>query len=388
MEDQDFFIVCGSILALWICLGLVGNIISLITWRVGRRCRNLPGATFFTALSFSDTITLATAGLNYDIQLLFGINLWDLNIVSCALLHTTWHLFFIVSTWIIVFLSIQRAMAVTQSLKSTRRTRRKKELVAVSILFVVSLMINLPFAFGAKMMPENWNKVADTNGNVSVCILESSFPSNASGYIFNGSVENKGYGVNAAEYYDNFSAARVKNTCNMVCGANPKSFYYKYEKEFHNWFIDFGLVFSAPLCILTVCNIIILVTVCRHKRNPALKDSRSNGRGSSALTARVVMLSVVQCVSVGPYSIASLIPGALPENNAVDMVFFDRLFTITVMIWYLNNCVNFILYNVFGQAFRRDCMDLFRRICRCPQQNRLIVSSRQFKHGSIRTSSL
>ena len=296
-----------------------------------------------------------------------------------------------VSTWIIVFLSIQRAIAVTQSLKSTRRTRRKKELLAVSILFAVSLVINLPFAFGAAMVPENENDVANSNGNASVNFVQNYVMSdlNETGGTLNASFGIKGYGQsNNYEIYVNYNASRVHDTRNMICGADSKSFYFKYEKEFHNWFMDFGLLFSAPVCILTVCNIIILVTVCRHKRNPALRNStRFNGRGSSALTARVVMLSVVQCISVGPFSIASLIPGALPDNKAVDMVFYDRLFTITVMIWYLNNCVNFILYNVFGQAFRRDCMGLFRRIFRCNQRKQPIVISRQSKDAT-RTFSL
>ena len=261
--------------------------------------------------------------------------------------------------------------------------------MAVAILFGVSLVINLPFAFGAAMVPDKGGNTDDRNDSVNGTLVQSFVTSDLDETIVycNSSLDSKrfckGFSENNFNHSDSVEGSKHK----MICGANPDSFYFKHEKVFHNWFMDFGLLFSAPVSILTVCNIIILVTVCRHKRNPALRDStRFNGRGSSALTARVVMLSVVQCISVGPFSIASLIPGALPDNKAVDMVFYDRLFTVTVMIWYLNNCVNFILYNVFGQAFRRDCTGLFRRIFRCHQRKQPMVIVRHSKEATGTTS--
>ena len=367
MENKEFFRICGSILSIMICLGLIGNVISFVTWRVGKRCRNLPGATYLSALSLSDILVLGTAGIKYAIQLLFGLNLWDLNSVSCTLFHTTWHLFFLVSSWTVVFLTLERTIAVSQPLKSTWRTSQKTELVVVCSLFAVSLLINLPFTFGAKMIPANRNALQDanvTNANVinnsnnSEHVEISHGFINDSGMIANGSTSTK--------------------ADDMVCGADPDSFYSKYNNEFHNWFMDFGLLFAAPVSILTICNFIILIVLCRRKWDPALKDARTNQGLSRALTARVMILSLVQCVSVGPFSIAALVPGVIPDVKAVDTVFVDRLLTILVLIWYLNNCVNFILYSLFGNAFRRDCVDLFRKIC----------PSRQSRGSSVRFSNM
>ena len=345
--NKNFFLICGVVLSVMITFGLVGSVVSFVTWRTGKRCKNLPGATYLSALSLSDALILCTAGLKNVLQLLFGINLWDLNSVSCTIFHLTWHLFFLISTWIIVILTIDRTIDVTKPLQITRMTSQKTELVAVCIVFIASLFINLPFTLGARML--------QTSSSTEVNSDDDTHMNTTCNDIFHGRAGSRNESTSNASESSAISP-------NMVCGPDPDSFYYKYENEYHNWFIDFGLLFSAPVIILTVCNVIILVTLCRRKRNPTLIGSSVNDGVSSSLTARVVILSVVQCVSVGPFSIVALIPGVLPDNQATDTVFFDRLLTVLVLVWYVNNCVNFILYSLFGKAFRRDCVDLFRKM--------------------------
>ena len=336
--------LCGSILSVMVVLGIVGNIVSFITWRAGKFCKNCPGATYLTALAFSDTCVLCTAGMKYAIQLLFAINLWDLNEVSCRLFHTTWHFFFLVSTWIVVSLTLERTVAVCQPLKAAARTSKKQEMIVVGILAFISLLLNLPFTIGAKMMPAN---AAPAGTNLTENTTISVYSLNDSSIV--GS-------------HDHFKSSA---TGEMVCRADPDSFYFKYENEYHNWFIDFVLLFAAPVGILTVCNTIILTILCRRRQSTAFKETQLQGKEggvSGAMTVRVMILSLIQCISVGPFSVAALIPGVLPEVKAVDTVFVDRILTVLVLVWYLNNCVNFILYSVFGKSFRQDCADLFRKL--------------------------
>ena len=340
-----------------IILGIVGNIVSFITWRTGNYCKNCPGATYLTALAFSDTCVLCTAGMKYAIQLLFAINLWDLNEVSCRVFHTTWHFFFLISTWIVVSLTIERTMAVCRPLRAAIWNRKKQEMIVVLVLSIVSLALNLPFTVGAKMMPAG-EATQDTK-----VINVTQFQGQINGTL-----------VASTETNSSPSTA-----VRMVCRADPNSFYYKYENGFHNWFIDFVLLFSAPVGILTLCNAIILGILCRRRYNAVLRELQLPGGKdagvSGVLTIRVMLLSLVQCISVGPFSIAALIPGVLPEVKAVDTVFVDRILTVLVLVWYLNNCVNFILYSLFGRSFRQDCYYLFRRLFSSRQQFSTISNS-------------
>ena len=145
MVDKYFNQLCGSVLSVMISLSIVGNIVSFITWRTGNYCKNCPGATYLTALAFSDTCILCTAGMKYAIQLLFAINLWDLNEVSCRVFYTTWHFFFLISTWIVVSLTIERTMAVCRPLRAAIWNRKKHEMIVVFLLSIVAFSQELGF---------------------------------------------------------------------------------------------------------------------------------------------------------------------------------------------------------------------------------------------------
>ena len=329
MHDKEFKLLCGIVLFIIVVFGTVGNLVSLVTWRTGRRCKKFAGATYLTALALSDTLVLCTSGLKSVIELIFGINIWHLHEILCKVLHTTWHLFFLISTWVIVSLTIERTVAVGQPLKSSVRTRNKLEILVVFALSLVSLLLQLPFTIGAKVLPV-------------IVKNETSFSTTSK----------------------NYNERNRTNVPEQKCQADPSSFYFKYEDAYHNWFMDFALLFSVPLGILLVCNVIILVVVKR--RNPALQElawKRKPEVHSSAMTARVVALCLTLALSVGPYSIAALIPDLMSENKAVSTVFNDRLMMILLLIWYLNNSSNFILYSVTGRAFRRDCAAIFCRRC-------------------------
>ena len=338
MDDTEFKVLCGVILSLMVCFGIVGNVISLITWRVGRRCKNFPGATYLTALALSDTLVLCTSGIKSTIELIFQINIWHLNLAFCKVLHTTWHFFFLVSTWIIVSLTVERTVAVCQPLKSFGLWSKKRETIVVCVLTIFCFVVNLPFTVGAQILPTH---SASSNENHSI------------------DSETVNMSLNLSENFEEWNTTMIFKE---KCQADPASFYFKYETEYHNWFIDFVLLFSAPISILAVCNVIILVMVKRT--NPILKKLRSQCLNkqdhSSAMTARVVALCLTLGVSVGPFSIAAVIPNFMLDNKAVSMISNDRLRTVFVLIWFINNSVNFILYSVLGKAFRYDCVALFQ----------------------------
>ena len=353
MNEEDFKTLCGLILSLMICFGFIGNSISFITWRRGQRCKTLPGSVYLSVLAVSDNLILITSGAKYVIELLFTINLWNLGEVACKVFHTTWHLFFLESTWLVVCLTLERTIAVCQPLKRTLRQSKKRETIVAIVLFAVFLLFNLPFTFGATMRV---GSIIQDKNERTVGMNETIVS------LMNTTVN---------------ETASTRMMMEKTCQADPESFYFKYENQYHNWVIDFGLLFSAPVLILTVCNATILVTLCR--RNTALVGIESHqhvktpNSFSGPMTARVMALSLVQCISVGPFSVAALIPGVLPDTQAVDTIqFINKMFIIFALIWYLNNCVNYILYSLFGKVFREDCIQVI-----CGQGRRRAIKNSQ-----------
>ena len=343
MEDTDFKILCGLILSLMICFGVIGNITSFITWRHGKRCSQFRGAIYLSALAISDTLVLGTSGIKYAIELLFKVNLWNLNETFCKLFHTTWHFFFLVSTWIVVAVTIERAEAVCRPLKAAVRTSKKREVIVIAIYAVAFLLINIPFTIGAVLVTEN--------------ALDETPRSNTTGSL----------------QKPNWTA----DVQDKSCQADPTSFYFKYDNEYHNWFIDFVLLFIAPGLILIICNAIILVALCRRKSSFVGNQTNKDVGVSGSMTARIIALSLIQLISVGPFSIAAVVPGVFEDQKAVDSVKYrDWMFICLALIWYLNNCVNFVLYSIFGRTFRRDCLELFCSVHSPSHANNFASSSK------------
>ena len=77
-----------------------------------------------------------------------------------------------------------------------------------------------------------------------------------------------------------------------------------------------------------------------------------NSAGSRSITIRVIAVSLIYCITVGPGGISFLIPGVI--ENVWVVSFFD-------LIWYVNYGCNFVLYSFIGTEFRRDFRSLFCR---------------------------
>ena len=227
-----------------------------------------------------------------------------------------------------------------------------KHLHAICSLFVVCLLLELPWTVGLNIVPVDMN---------STCFPDRMFD------IISEKVD-----AAMATRQSEFNGTHRSSL--ETCQFSSSSFVYKYETIWRFWIFDFGLIFSVPLIILTTCNIAALVTMRRRNRNYIMDRYHGNQGDNSAsrsMTARVIAISVVHCISVGPYSISSLVPSYVSAvNNRDEAVVW--LYSFFNFIWYLNHGVNFILYSLFGRAFRQDCKALF---CKKRRQTRRKTSA-------------
>lgn len=341
MDIKEFKLVCGLILFFIIVVGIIGNALSLIIWSNGKRCKTLPGSIYLIALAVSDNFVLCLTATYYAVEFVFDIHLTNLNLFLCKFLNTTWHFTLLVSTWIVVCLTVERVIAVRWPLKASRWTNKKQSVIVITAVVIITFLPNLPWTIGNVLLPANHNAQKNLYGTTFQ--VESNF--NAS----QDEPENNGTKDVSAE------------DDKLTCQSDPASFIFRYETEWHKWFIDFGLLYSVPLLIITTCNVLILTTVCRRHNRLTTRDSQSHSKKrhtvSQAMTARVVAISFVHCLSVGPYSIAVLIPEFIQNVNKI--TYITCLFIIFTFIWYINHAVNFVLYSLFGTAFRKDCYRLF-----------------------------
>ena len=348
MDTNELKFICGLILFFIILVGTAGNIISLIVWSSGKRCRSLSGSVYLMTLAVSDTSVLCCVALFYAVLYVFDMNLANVNVFMCKLLTTSWHFPNLVSVWIVVCLTVERVIAVCWPLQASIWTNKRQSVIVIIVVIFLSFLINIPYLTGYKLLPANHSPQIRLNDSVFHEDVNFFDPSSA--------MKNGDMNETQIRNIGNISAEEQI----LTCQSDPSSFSFKYEREWHQWFIDFCLLYSAPLAIITTCNVVILTTVYRRHKRLKTGDSTAHTTrqtGSQGMTARVVAISVVHCISVGPYSTAVLFPEFLQNVNKI--YYITILCIIFICIWFLNHAVNFFLYSLFGKAFLHDCYGVF-----------------------------
>ena len=327
MASRGFDLGIGACLALIICFGMVGNIISFLVWTKGKRCRNLPGGIYLRALAIADSVVLCVSAADRAAGLLFEVRPRNLNNILCKFETTMFHFGIIVSTWIVVCFTAERTIAVYQVKTSTRWLNKTTTVSIITCIAVITLLLNLPYAVGCKLMMKSdgkYNHATVVTSNIDISDVRTT-----------GNVNH----TTSFEY----------------CGADSSSFIYKYERGYHFWLLDFVLIFSVPLTFIIISNVTVLyVITCRRNEVKMKSDSRRN-----AITARALSVSLVHCVSSAPFSIAVLVPGFVENAFARESGHDYYVGVFVSLCTFLNHGVNFILYSFFGTDFRRDTGELF-----------------------------
>ena len=325
MDEKAAQFCLGIILVFTIVFGIVGNIVSYFVWTKGRRCKKLPGGIYLRALAISDTIALCIPATNEAIKNLTQLDPRKYNLFFCKLENVGRHFGLLVSSWVIVCFSIERTLAILRPRKTATWTDKQRTAILVLGIFIVSFLLNLPYGIVYHIM-----KVTDKPQWTTP--LDITFESNI----------NETDDTNVKQLVVNVSSYK------FICGSDPSSL-FAYLNWYHIWFMDFVLIFVVPLILITLSNMTVLTLIIAQKNK-----LQNNGSMKLAVTSRAVAVSVVHCLTTGPFAIFVLIP----EFTDRDLKIHYFITKVSVVLAYMNHSLNYVLYSVFGTDFRRDCMEL------------------------------
>ena len=334
MNAFDF--CCGLILSLIICWGIFGNTLSFLVWTKGRRCKKLPGGIYLRALAISDNFALVAPALSLAVNLLSGYNPADEYNSICKVEIVSRHFGLLVSTWIIVWFTLERTIAIFRPASSVNLVSKKGTIFLMIVIFIVNFWLNFPFG-------------------VVYGVTETPIMQQHPGSDFDLTL---GHG----EISDNLTTAKFESGTGIIgyqrrCLADKTSFFH-YLNWYHIWFMDVFLIFIIPFGIMTGGNFMVLYLVVSSKRSAQSKlDSKIR-----AVTMRAVTISIVHCVTSGPFAMGVLIPGYFARAMSVKYSKEYYIARISLILAYVNHAVNFLLYSFFGSEFRRDCTEMLKKI--------------------------
>ena len=151
-KNQAVNFILGIILCFIVIVGFVGNILSLLIWLNGERCRKLPGNIYFMVLATADIAVLGTGGIYFIFGFVFQINVTEINMFFCKATVGTIHLTLLFSTWTTMCLTLERTIIILQPLRSANCFSRKRTVITLIFFAVMATALSIPLMLGKELL--------------------------------------------------------------------------------------------------------------------------------------------------------------------------------------------------------------------------------------------
>ncbi|XP_033744887.1 growth hormone secretagogue receptor type 1-like [Pecten maximus] len=298
-------------------LGLAGNTMTIIIMN-SKSFSKLNSRLLLICLAFSDTLLLLTQPFNKKFVIkMLGTDLRALSDIGCKIFFVFFRTGKMTSSWIVVFLCVERFIAVWFPLKAKRINTKLKTIIALAIVYLVMITFNSVWSFS------------------SLIVKGMCYP-------------------DAYDRSDPYLSAKYANMIYMGC----------------------ALYSIAPMCIMAVLTTLILykLAVYRNKRKQMTSRAKSDTEGVK-ITAMLLGIVTAYIVLVLPVTMLHLFAFFFKinafGNNAKGFLVFKE---VSQLLEQLNYSINFFLYIMTSTQFRDGIYDLLK-IGQCKIRCRSITHS-------------
>ncbi|OWF42000.1 C-C chemokine receptor type 2-like [Mizuhopecten yessoensis] len=302
----------------FLLLGLVGNTMTIIIMN-NKSFSKLNSRLLLICLAFSDTLLLLTQPFNKKFVIkMLGTDLRALSDIGCKTFFVFFRTGKMTSSWIVVFLCVERFVAVWFPLKAKRITTKLRTIIALIVVYLVMITFNSVWSF--------------------------------SSLIINGMCYPDAY-----DRSDPFLSTKYENMIYMGC----------------------ALYSIGPMCIMAVLTILILykLAVYRHKRKQMTSHASKSDTEGVKTTAMLLGIVTAYIVLVLPVTMLHLMAFFFKinafGNNAKGFLVFKE---VSQLLEQLNYSINFFLYITTSTQFREGLYDLLK-IAKCQKCYRSIMRS-------------
>ena len=294
-------------------VGLLGNTLSIIIMNRARMRSNTTSITI-TTLAVADTLTLLLKCLQTHLKHVQAVH------SNCYLIEYFTHVCVLSSIWIIVWMTMERAVAVWWPLQISNWPTKVILIIIFTCTIVIFSLINIHFLIAYEAKPNQpWS-----------CSLKASFNKNS--YI--------------------------------------KIYYYWIKSLFYSW---------IPLTLILTTNFMIIFAISRSRVNLIMNNSpsarsigkieaidlkppvyRKHKKYERQLTIMLSIVSLTFVVVTLPFSINQLYI-RFKSKRTLQTCFEKDFNRFIVLLHDLNHAINFILYCICGKKFRSEVKNIIIR---------------------------
>ncbi|XP_052279193.1 thyrotropin-releasing hormone receptor-like isoform X2 [Dreissena polymorpha] len=329
VTDQPLY-SAGITAMLWglphiITLGTIGNIFSFIVM-LQREMRQTSTFFYLAVLAVADTIVLFVSAFKTWIRTATGFEMLHVSDLSCKTFMFLTYFSLHLSAWLIVAVTIERFIVVWFPLKATTicSTRRAK-LTTLAVAGSLAIL-NCHLFWTAEL-------VQDLKTGRTVCAM-----------------------------------------------LQTNQFLYK---EVMPW-LHFTIYCLLPFILLMTFNALIILSLIRHRQMITSQMTRNDKRSRynhRKLAITLLSVSFVWIATNIPSALYTVIPLHPTTAQQAASQFFIKI--LCYLFLYLNHAINFLLYCITGQAFRREFAKLICCTCRKKRQPKRRLQFRASRTGSV-----
>ena len=349
--DPKIVIVIISIAApIIFFVGMIGNILIIMVIRRGA-LPSIATSLSFTYLAVVDIIVLVF-GL-VDLWLYsYKIFIRDFNPTWCAI-----HLWLIyvgvsLSSWALVFITIQRTISIYFPLKNISIATKSNTLIGLGVMTVLICVLNLHMLWTlglteGPLASDVGLENAVVTGNFSISLTTA--PSVTTGTrpnMTNTSVQ--------------ISSLVAPNAAIPYC--NPLPEHYTFFYGVWTW-IDLAVACLVPTIFLAIGNLLIIcrLTTATHKRQE-MSQNRDDNNNNKNLSIVLMSITIVFFVCTLPITVFQIgftewFDLGNPSGAAAHLL----VRVVVNLLQYANNAANFILYCLTSDVFRKKFYELMCR---------------------------
>lgn len=285
-------------------LGTIGNLLTLVIMlRSGMRRRST--GLYLCAVSVFDTLVLYSVCFRQWLSLVLDSDVLSHSNAFCKTFNFLSYLSFDVAAWLLIVMTVERFLVVQFPLLSSKIATVKKAKTAIVVLILIMGALNIHFF---------WTVSVDENGFCK-------------------------YTDSTRSFHDNV------------------------------WpWIDATVYSFLPFILLLVVNILIILV---HRRAIAVRKTtvrvhRSNERGTKfKLSTMLITVTMTFLFLSAPNVVLICIRHkyfnfSVKIDDLRDVAVYRLVAMVTNFCLYLNHAINFFLYCISGEKFRRELVNLFK----------------------------
>jgi hypothetical protein len=321
MDVKDFYVLTFVILCIVISIGTIGNIISLIIWTTGTRCRKSSLAIYFKILPACDLFVLLLPGIDSLLKFIPDniIQLRTQNDLMCKFMIFTTYFGVQLSVWVSVAMTIECAMALCFPVEFYHRSNKTRCAVIICGIIIILLAgLNIPISLAADLV----------------------------------TINRQGKSLK----YCNVKNMQQSGTLMILTYLSSIGFYV-----------------ALPVILFTICDVIILVKLCEMRCSTQVH--RILTRNIKSTAKLIISVNLIHVIANIPVLVTFLTRFDVIKLDSMDL---RTLSVISYGCLYLSNAVKIFVFYLMKTDFRYDMRALGRRLCVC-----CISSYRQTNHRQI-----